>query len=88
MTTYLVGHRGWLGQSVQRALPEAVSVSAADVLEFGIRAFPSEAIPPKSVLINVAGAKHGGDEVLQRFNAGLPVCWQNSPTRPGRGSFT
>jgi nucleoside-diphosphate-sugar epimerase len=73
LTTYLVGHRGWLGRSVLHALPEAVGVAAADVLELGIRAFPSQAIHPSSVVINVAGAKRADDTVLRRLNTQLPA---------------
>lgn len=73
MTTYLVGYRGWLGRSIHAVLPEAVGVSAGDLLELGVRAFPAQAIPPTSVIINVAGAKNGGDALLHRLNARLPA---------------
>jgi NDP-hexose 4-ketoreductase len=71
LTTFLIGYRGWLGRSIHESLPEAVGISAADLLESGAQAVP--AVAPASVIINAAGAKNADEATLQRLNVDLPA---------------
>lgn len=72
MTFLLVGAAGWFGGFLRERLPDAVAVSASDVLSTNGRVLEPLLDRPGAVVVNAAGARSGDPETMRRLNAELP----------------
>lgn len=71
----VVGASGWIGRSVMARMPEAVAVSAREVLAEGAGATIGRTTPGRHLdgltIVNVAGAKSASLEELELVNTSL-----------------
>lgn len=68
----LVGATGWLGEYIRESLPEAVPISATEILDSGGEVLSDLLTGPEWVVVNAAGARQGLSSTLLRLNAELP----------------
>lgn len=69
----LVGATGWLGAYIRESLPEAVAVSATEILNSGGEVLSGLVTGPDWVIVNAAGARQGSPSTLLRLNVELPM---------------